>query len=124
MSAQLLSGAPVAEAVGADQALVITLPVRDGASFLGNAPAAASVAADGVDYEIGGSNDLLTFDQNVSEVVPALTGTPDMPLLNTGWTYRTFRLDGAVGADRRRRSGAFAGGRQGRLHRADPASLG
>jgi hypothetical protein len=37
------------------------------------------------------------FDQNVSEVVPALTGTPAMPALNTGWTYRTFRLDGAVG---------------------------
>ena len=85
------------ETVGADQALVITLPVRDGASFLGNAPAIASVAADGVDYEIGGSNDLLNFDQTVSELVPALTGPPDMPFLNTGWTYRTFRLDGAVG---------------------------
>ncbi len=85
------------ETVGADQALVITLPVRDGATFAGTAPATASVAADGIDYEIGGSNDLLTFDQNVSEVVPALTGTPDMPALNAGWTYRTFRLDGAVG---------------------------
>jgi autotransporter-associated beta strand protein len=85
------------EAVGADQALVITLPVRNGASFSVTAPAIATVAADGVDYEIGGSNDLVTFDQNVSEVVPALTGTPDMPLLNGGWTYRTFRLDGPVG---------------------------
>jgi autotransporter-associated beta strand protein len=85
------------ETVGADQVLVITLPVRDGASFTGNAPAIANVAADGIDYEIGGSNDLVAFDQNVSEVVPALTGTPDMPGLNFGWTYRTFRLDGAVG---------------------------
>jgi autotransporter-associated beta strand protein len=85
------------ETVGADQALVITLPVRDGAVFSGTAPAIATVAADKINYEIGGSDDLTVFDQNVSEVVPALTGTPAMPALNTGWTYRTFRLDGAVG---------------------------
>lgn len=85
------------EQVGDDRALVITLPVRDGASFIGTAPAIASVAADGVTYEIGGSNDLVGFDQNVSEVVPALTGMPDLPALSPGWTYRSFRLDGAVG---------------------------
>ncbi len=85
------------ETVGADQALVITLPVRDGATFLGTAPALASVAAEGVDYEISGSDDLANFDQDVLEVVPALTGSPEMPALNPGWTYRTFRLDGAVG---------------------------
>ncbi len=61
------------------------------------APAVATVAADGIDYEIGGSNDLGTFDQDVSEVVPALTGTPELPGLNPGWSYRTFRLDGDVG---------------------------
>jgi autotransporter-associated beta strand protein len=85
------------ETVGANKALVITLPVRSGATFAGAAPAIASVAAGGIDYEIGGSNDLLTFDQNVSEVVPALTGNPAMPTLSAGWTYRTFRLDGAIG---------------------------
>lgn len=85
------------ETIGAEQALVITLPVRNGASFSGTAPAFATVAADAIDYEIGGSNDLVSFDQNVSEVVPALTGTPAMPGLNPGWTYRTFRLDGAIG---------------------------
>ena len=85
------------ETVGAEKALVITLPVRNGAIFAGTAPATASAAVEGIDYEIGGSNDLLNFDQNVSEVVPALTGTPDMPALNAGWTYRTFRLDGAIG---------------------------
>jgi len=97
------------ETVGADQALVITLPVRNGAVFSGNAPAFATVVADKVDYEIGGSNDLVAFDQNVSEVVPALTGAPAMPALNTGWTYRTFRLDGAVG-------GGTPRGPQGFLH--------
>ena len=85
------------ETVGGEQALVITLPVRDSASFLGTAPAIAWVAADAVEYEIGGSNDLVTFDQEVSEVTPALTGTPDMPGLSTGWSYRTFRLVGPVG---------------------------
>lgn len=85
------------EAVGADNALVITLPVRSGATFDGTAPATAIVAADGITYEIGGSNELINFNQNVSEVVPALTGTPNMPGLNAGWSYRTFRLDGAVG---------------------------
>lgn len=85
------------ETVGVDQALVITLPVRNGASISGAAPVIATVAGDGIDYEIGGSNDLVDFDQNVSQVVPALTGAPAMPGLNTGWTYRTFRLNGAVG---------------------------
>lgn len=85
------------ETVGAEQALVITLPVRDGAVFSAGAPGVATVAAERIGYEIGGSNDLIFFDQNVSEVVPALSGTPAMPGLNAGWTYRTFRLDGAVG---------------------------
>ncbi len=87
------------ETVGEDQALVITLPIREDASFVGSAPAIATVEADKIDYEIGGSNDLVLFDQNVSEVVPALTGNPAMPELNTGWTYRTFRLEGAVGGE-------------------------
>ena len=82
--------------VGAEQALVITLPVRDGAVFVAGAPGIATVAADKITYEIGGSNDLMTFDQTVSEVVPALTGSPAMPAVNAGWTYRTFRLDGAI----------------------------
>lgn len=85
------------ETVGAGQALVITLPVRDGAVFVAGAPGVATVAAEKISYEIGGSDDLIFFDQNVSEVVPALSGTPAMPELSPGWTYRTFRLDGAVG---------------------------
>ena len=54
-------------------------------------------AAQAFDLMFTDEDDLVTFDQNVSELVPALTGAPDMPALNTGWTYRTFRLDGAVG---------------------------
>lgn len=83
------------EMVGGQEALVITLPVRAGATFSGTAPASAIV--DGVTYEIGGTNDLAVFNQNVSEVVPALTENPVMPEPNTGWTYRSFRLNGTVG---------------------------
>jgi len=85
------------ETVGGQQALVITLPVRNGAVFSGIAPATATLETEGISYEIGGSNELIDFNQNVSQVVPSLTGVPDMPGLTTGWSYRTFRLDGAVG---------------------------
>jgi autotransporter-associated beta strand protein len=83
------------ETVGAEQALVITLPVRDGAVFTGGSPAEATVATDGLRYQIAGSNDLSLFDQTVSEVLPALSA--GLPVLGQGWSYRSFRLDGAVG---------------------------
>lgn len=77
------------------QALVITLPVRTGAVFAGSVPAAATL--DGLVYEIAGSNDLSSFDQGVSEIVPALVSDPEMPALDAGWSYRTFRLNGDIG---------------------------
>jgi autotransporter-associated beta strand protein len=81
------------ETVGADQALVITLPVRNGAVFAGTPAKAATI--DEVIYTIQGSNNLAAFDQAVSEIAESSVG---MPALNTGWTYRSFRLDGAVPA--------------------------
>ncbi|MEK7948853.1 beta strand repeat-containing protein [Luteolibacter soli] len=83
------------ETVGGAQALLVMLPVRSGATFTGAAPVSATV--DGVTYEIAGTNDLSVFGQNVTEVVPALTGTPAMPDPSVGWSYRTFRLNGNVG---------------------------
>jgi autotransporter-associated beta strand protein len=83
------------ETIGAGQALVITLPVRTGAVLSGTAP--ALLATGGMSYEVGGSNDLSSFNQTVFEIIPALTGNPDLPLLDAGWAYRTFRLDGNVG---------------------------
>ena len=81
------------EAVGPDQALVVTLPVRSSAVFAG-APF-KEATADGVIYTISGSNDLTAFDQGVSEIAVSPAG---MPALSSGdWTYRTFRLDGAIG---------------------------
>lgn len=80
------------ETVGADQALVITLPVRDGATFSGTTSQTATI--DGIDYTVEGSNDLSLFDQGVTEITASTTG---MPTVNTGWTYHTFRLNGAIG---------------------------
>ena len=79
------------ETVGGDQALVITLPVRDGAVFGGSTAQAATI--DGITYTVSGSNTLATFDEAVSEIAVSAAG---MPSLNTGWTYRSFRLDGAI----------------------------
>jgi fibronectin-binding autotransporter adhesin len=81
------------EAVGADQALVITLPVRNGAVFAGSPAKSATV--DEVVYSIQGSNNLAAFNQAVSEIPASADG---MPAVNTGWTYRSFRLDGAIPA--------------------------
>lgn len=79
------------ETVGGDQALVLTLPVRDGAVFGGST--AQTAVIDSITYTVSGSNTLATFDEVVSEIAVSATG---MPALNTGWTYRSFRLDGAI----------------------------
>jgi hypothetical protein len=79
--------------VGADKVLVLTLPVLDGAVF-GGSPAQTATAG-GVVYTIEGSNGLGVFDQGISEIA----AETDMPNpLDAGWSYRTFRLDGAVDA--------------------------
>lgn len=82
------------EDVAGEKALVLTLPVLDGAVFAGATSKSATVG--GVVYTIEGSNGLNGFDQVVSEVVPASAEGMEPPF--AGWTYRTFRLDGAVPA--------------------------
>nr|MCU0781007.1 hypothetical protein [Akkermansiaceae bacterium] len=86
------------EQVNGEAALTITLPVLTGAVFDGATAKSATIS--GVTYIIEGSNDLANFDQVVTEVTPARTGNPDLPLLTIdgagGWTYRTFRLAGAI----------------------------
>lgn len=83
------------ETIGPAQALVITLPVRSGAVLSGTAP--AMLATGSMSYQIAGSNDLEALNQTVFEVIPALAGNPELPPLDAGWAYRTFRLDGNVG---------------------------
>jgi autotransporter-associated beta strand protein len=83
------------QTISAEKALVLTLPVRDGATFSGTAPAAATLVDELLEYRIEGTNNLVTFDQAVSEVVPAASS--GLPALDAGWTYRSFRLNGNVG---------------------------
>jgi hypothetical protein len=83
------------ETVGADQALVLTLPVRGAPVFTGSP--AKTATADDVVYTIEGSNDLGTFNQGVTVITPASEdGLPPMAP-GSGWSYRSFRLDGAIG---------------------------
>jgi hypothetical protein len=78
---------------GGEQALMLTLPVIDGALFDGATSLTAEI--NGLRYTIEGSNDLSVFNQVVTEVIPARDAGLDFP--NFGWGYRTFRLSGAVG---------------------------
>ncbi|MCW1921485.1 autotransporter-associated beta strand repeat-containing protein [Luteolibacter arcticus] len=81
------------ETVGADKVLVITLPVRNTATFGGSPSKTATV--DDIIYTIEGSNNLTLFDQGVTEIAVSAAGMPTP--LTDGWTYHTFRLDGAIG---------------------------
>ena len=83
--------------VGSNPTLVLTLPVRAGATFsLPGAPTdnqLVSAAVNGLIYQIQGSNDLATWTQAVSEVTGSdktaiESGLP--ALSSTDWTYRTF----------------------------------
>jgi hypothetical protein len=79
--------------VGADNAMLLTLPVFNGASFSGSPSETATIGQ--LNYTVEGSNNLALFDQPVSEVLPAQS--EGLPVTGAGWSYRTFRLDGAVG---------------------------
>jgi hypothetical protein len=79
------------EDVAGGKALVLTLPVRGNPDFAGNP--AKSATADQVTYHIEGSNGLGFFDQGVTEIPASGAG---LPVLDSGWRYRAFRLDGWV----------------------------
>jgi fibronectin-binding autotransporter adhesin len=77
---------------GVENAFVLTVPIRSGASFNGPGDL-VSPAIDGIIYSIQGSTGLTDFTSlDVSEIVPALSA--GMPAPSSGWTYRTFRLPG------------------------------
>ena len=66
---------------------MFTAPIRNGASFIGSAPPTAAV--DGMTYQIQGSLDLTSFNAPLEEITPAQSN--DLPPLDAGWSYRTFR---------------------------------
>ncbi len=81
------------EAVAGETAMLLTLPVLDGAIFSGATSKTATVGH--VIYTIEGSNGLMLSDQVVTEVNPARSA--GLPAPNTGWSYRSFRLAGGIG---------------------------
>jgi hypothetical protein len=89
--------------VGADNAMLLTLPVFNGASFSGSPAESATIGQ--LSYTVEGSNSLAVFDQPVSEVSPAQS--EGLPVTGAGWSYRTFRLDGAVGGGSSRGPAGF-----------------
>lgn len=84
-------------AVGGANVLTLTLPVRDGAVFGGGGEKIAE--KDGLRYRIQASESGLSdwAVPVVSEVTPALT--EGLPVLDVGWSYRSFRSPGDVGSD-------------------------
>lgn len=93
------------ETIAGDRALVLTLPVRGIPSPIFTGTLAKSATADQVQYVIEGSNGLSVFDQGVSEIIPA--SAENLPGNASGWTYRSFRLDGAIGGSTPRGPSGF-----------------
>jgi len=56
---------------------------------------AADAAIENLIYTIAGTNELTAFDQGVTEIAVSSSGMP--ALTSASWTYRTFRLNGAIG---------------------------
>lgn len=72
---------------------VMTLPVRTGAAFQQDGGDLVAIA-DGVNYRVEGSFDLLDWTLAVSEVTPNTRFSNPLPELPDGWTYRSFRVPG------------------------------
>ncbi|MDB2506107.1 right-handed parallel beta-helix repeat-containing protein [Opitutales bacterium] len=77
--------------------LNLTFPARDGAVFSG-AAGQSSLTIDGVIYRIQGSTDLINWNLEVNEVtgIEASAIHAGLYSLDSGWSYRTFRLTPTV----------------------------
>ena len=86
--------------VGGSPTLVLTLPVRTGASFSGTTEQVSGLI-DGVIYRIQGSDELSNWNLAVSEVLGADKTSIEsgMPGLDGDWEYRTFQSPGSVTGD-------------------------
>lgn len=73
--------------------LLLTIAVRDGTPAFAGSPS-PTATQDGAVYTVQGSQDLATFTIGVTPVDPVTTGLPSAP---SGYTYRTFSLDGSNG---------------------------
>ncbi len=86
--------------VGGEQVLTLTLPVRDGVGTFGGSPG-LTASGDGATYTVEAGDDLAAWDLTVAEVTgpDADAIQTDLPDLDEGWTYRTFRSPGTVNGD-------------------------
>ena len=76
--------------------LVLTVAVRsDTGAWSGSGPLSASSPADGIDYSIGGTLDLVDFSAAVSEVTPVQDTGLAAP--SAGYKWQSFQLDSSVG---------------------------
>ena len=91
------------ETFAGETAMVLTLPMLDGTIFSGTTAKTATMGQ--VIYTIEGSNGLMLFDQAVTELSPARSA--GLPATNLGWSYRSFRLAGAIGGANSRGPGGY-----------------
>ena len=84
--------------VSGAKVLTLTLPVRTGAIFAADSNDQLSALIDGIYYRIEGDGTLGAFADVVTEVTTGDEGAiqAGLPLLSSGWTYRTFRSAGTV----------------------------
>ncbi len=78
-------------------ALTFTIPVRDGVTFSGATELVGQDAT--VKYHIQASTDLADWTLDVDPVTPALDA--GLPALDSGWSYKTFRVASPVGSEDR-----------------------
>ncbi|WP_265593918.1 autotransporter-associated beta strand repeat-containing protein [Haloferula sp. BvORR071] len=85
--------------VGGQNALTLTLPVRNGVIFSGATE--QSGAADGILYRVQASDELGSWTLAVAEVTgaDATAIQAGLPALSPGWSYRSFRSPGPVAGD-------------------------
>ena len=75
----------------------LTLPVRDGIQFSGTP--AATGSGSGILYQIQGAHDLQRWEVPVMELDSAVT--TGLPVLDPGWSYRSFRTSTPVSQEQR-----------------------
>ncbi|QJE97804.1 beta strand repeat-containing protein [Luteolibacter luteus] len=86
--------------VGGQQTLTLTLPVRTAASSFSGTTALTAVG-DGITYTIEAGDNLGSWGLDVDQVTgaDATAIQSELPALQTGWSYRTFRSPGTVTGD-------------------------
>lgn len=85
--------------VGSQQVLTLTLPFRTTTVFNPTVSEQLSNPVDGMIYHIQGSDDLVTWNLEITEVTgPDATAIQSqLPILvDPAWTYRTFRTPGTI----------------------------